>query len=70
MRLLLIVSACVLMACQSDSESDDTKTATNTWHNDVKPLVDNYCIRCHTEAISASVISTTRTPSLLWPTSC
>ena len=37
------------MACQSDSESDDTKTVTYTWHSDVKPLVDNYCIRCHTE---------------------
>ena len=28
---------------------DDTKTVTYTWHSDVKPLVDNYCIRCHTE---------------------
>ena len=50
MRLLLIVSACVVfIACQSDFASDDTKTVTYTWHSDVKPLVDNYCIRCHTE---------------------
>ena len=50
MRLLLIVSALlVLMACQSESDSDDTKPVTYTWHSDVKPLVDNYCIRCHTE---------------------
>ena len=50
MRLFLIVSALAISAsCQIGSESIESETVTYTWHSDVKPLVDNYCIRCHTE---------------------
>ena len=50
MRVLLIVSTLAIsVACQSGSESSEATGVTYTWHSDVKPLVDNYCIRCHTE---------------------
>ena len=50
MRVLLIVSAlAVFVSCQTEPESVESETVNVTWHTDVKPLVDNYCIRCHTE---------------------
>ncbi len=47
-KLLIIITVCFLVGCTSETSRDES-TATYTWHQDVKPLVDNYCIRCHTD---------------------
>lgn len=46
----LFLSGILLGGCTTDSVSDLTEIATNenvSYLNDVKPIIDNNCIRCH-----------------------
>ena len=46
---MLIIAVVLIGGCQAESETEERVQATYTWHTDIKPLIDNYCIRCHTE---------------------
>ena len=55
MRLLLIVSALArLNGLSVESDSDDIKPVTYTWHSDVKPLVSKLLHPLSYQAISVS----------------